>query len=74
MFDPVLTDEEVAALRAMRERIRSTRPDSKGPQMTVHFAVEDALGALAAIGGGSPSSHKELEDAGKAVREAVLAR
>ena len=74
MFDPILTEEEISALRAMRERIRSTRPESKGPQMTVHFAVEDALGALAAIGAGSPCSHKELEDAGKAVRQAVLDR
>jgi len=74
MFDPILTQEEVAALRKMRERIRSTRPDSKGPQMTVHFAVEDALGALMAIGAGNPSTHKELEDAGKAVRQAVLDR
>lgn len=74
MFDPILTEEEISTLHAMRERIRSTRPDSKGPQMTVHFAMEDALGALVAIGEGNPSAHKELEDAGKAVRQAVLDR
>lgn len=72
MFDPVLTDEEIATLRAMRERIQTTRPDGKGPQMMVHFAVEDALGAIAAIGSGNPSSYQSLVEAGKNVRQAVL--
>lgn len=74
MFDPILTKEEIGTLYAMRERIRGTRLDVNGPQMMVHFAVEDALAAVAAIGGGSPSSAESLREAGKNVRKAVLAR
>lgn len=71
-FQPILTKDEIAQLTAMSDRIRDTRPDQRGPQMKVHFAVEDAVSGLIAIGQGNPSCANDFTEIGKNIRQAVL--
>ena len=68
-----LLAEEVAALTAIQERLRTTRPDGRGPDAMIHNAVYDGLSAVIHTGQGVMSTSQDFKDAGESVRKAVMA-
>lgn len=68
-----LLPAEVAALTAIQERLRNTRPGGRGPDALIHNAVYDGLGAVIHTGQGVMSTAGDFKDAGESVRKAVMA-
>lgn len=68
-----LLPEEVAALTAITERLRTTRPAGLGPDALIHDAVTDGLSAAMFTGQGVMSTERDFANAAKSVRKAVMA-
>lgn len=69
---PILTPGEIETLRAIHGRISAERPAERGVQMTAHFALEDGLSGVIALGQGMLNCNGDFKAASDGVRKAVL--
>ena len=70
----VLSDYETKQIETMLVRIKAVRPEQNGPQRQLHYAVEEALKAIASLGAGVTSTALSFEEVGRDVRNIVEGR
>lgn len=69
---PILTSAEIETVKAILERVQGARPEERGVQKTAHFALEDGLSGVIAVGQGMLNCTGDFKAAADGVRKAVL--